>query len=50
MTATFPPKPWTEGDTFVNTTTNVTYVFNEGMGVSSTPGDPQVDYLPADWW
>ena len=47
MTATFPPLPWTEGDTFVNDTTNVTYVFNGKAWVSAgSPGDPQVDYLP----
>ena len=47
MTATFPPLPWTEGDTFKNDTTNVTYVFNGKAWVSAgSPGDPQVDYLP----
>ena len=49
MTATFPPKPWNEGDTFANDTTNVTYVFNGKAWVSAgTPGDPQVDCLPVN--
>ena len=47
MTVTFPPKPWAEGDTLVNDTTNVTYVFNGKAWVSAgTPADPQVDCLP----
>ena len=49
MTITFPPKPWAEGDTFANDTTNVTYVFNGKAWVSAgTPADPQVDCLPVN--
>ena len=41
MTTTFPPKPWTEGDTFTNDTTGVGYTYEGGKWLAS--GGPKVD-------
>ena len=41
MTTTFPAQPWTEGDTFTNDTTGVSYTYSGGKWLAS--GGPKVD-------
>ena len=46
MTTTFPAKPWTEGDTFTNDATGVSYTYSGGKLLASGGPDGGVKFTP----